>query len=309
VAAQNIPQSTLITADDGAVTLETWSEDVLPEYILTEVLTDVTAAYGLRARVDIARGMIIVKSMLTEEPGGLGATGSDTAWQIPEGKVAYALPVARYSSVAWALQPGDHVDVLISLLIVELDEEFQSSFPNQVQCISPSDDPACTALSGHVGRLEGLPNNFVVNLTPGESPRARLVTQLTVQDAIVLRVGDWQEKREEPPVEEETATEETEQQPVEPTRGEVEPLTLVVTPQDAVTLKHALELGADIDLVLRSAGDTDPVTTESVTLQYLLERFNIEQPPKLPYGVEPRLKSLPGTTSGVAGGDSSPPSD
>jgi hypothetical protein len=29
-----------------------------------------------------------------------------------------------------------------------------------------------------------------------------------------------------------------------------------------------------------------------VTLQYMLDRFNIEMPPKLPYGVEPRITAL-----------------
>jgi len=35
-------------------------------------------------------------------------------------------------------------------------------------------------------------------------------------------------------------------------------------------------------------------------LQYLFNRFNIEQPPKLPYGVEPRLESLSGVESEAA---------
>jgi Flp pilus assembly protein CpaB len=297
VAAQGtIPRGTLITEESGAVTTAIWPKDSVPEGTLTEV----EEVYGRYTRVDVLRGMPIIDSILTEKPGELGAIGSDVAVQIPSGKVAYALPVARYSSVAWALQPGDYVDVLISLLIVELDEEFQTILPNQAQCISPSEDPACAALSGVVGRLEGLPNNWVVNRTPSEVQRPQLVTQVAVQNAMVLNVGDWQEKREEPPVEEETTGEE-EAPPVESVRGDVEPVTLVVTPQDAIALKYALEIGADIDLVLRAVGDTASISTETVTLQYLFSRFNIEQPPKLPYGVEPRLKSLSGTASEAEG--------
>lgn len=312
VAAQNIPQGTLITAEDGAVTIETWSEDALPEQILTEVLTDVVDAYGLRARVDIVRGMPIVKSMLAGEPGGLGAVGSDAAWQIPPGKVAYPLPVMRYSSVAWALQPGDHVDVLISLLIVDLDEEFQTMPPNRIGCVSPTEEEGC--VGGDFGRLEVLPNNWVVNVIPKETQRPRLVTLLTVQDAVVLRVGDWQEEREALPVEgegeatgETTGTAEGEVQPAPPSRAEVEPLTLIVDPQDAMILKYAQEAGASINLVLRSAGDTTQVTTAPVTLQYIFEHYNVEQPPKLPYGVEPRLKSLEASAAGgvTDGGGSS----
>jgi hypothetical protein len=38
-------------------------------------------------------------------------------------------------------------------------------------------------------------------------------------------------------------------------------------------------------LALRSAGDTTVTETESVTLQYMFERFNITLPTKLNYGV------------------------
>jgi Flp pilus assembly protein CpaB len=299
VAAQNtIPRGTLITEESGAVTTAIWPKESVPEGTLTEV-EDV---YNRYTRVDILRGMPIVDSLLTEKSGELGAIGSDVALQIPSGKVAYALPVARYSSVAWALKPGDYVDVLISLLIVDLDEEFQSLLPNNAACVSPPAGEECE--SGVLGRLEGLPNNWVVNVIPNEPQRPRLVTQVAVQNAMVLRVGDWEEKREEPPVEEETTEEAA--APVEPVREDVEPVTLVVTPQDAIALKYALEIGADIDLVLRAVGDTASISTETVTLQYLFNRFNIEQPPKLPYGAEPRLKSLSGVeseTEGTEGGE------
>ncbi len=301
VAAQDtIPRGTRITAESGAVTTAIWPKESVPEGTLVEI-EDV---YDHFTRVDIMRDMPITENMLTEQAGELGAMGSDIALMIPSGKVAYALPVARYSSVAWAVQSGDHVDVIVSFLIASLDEEFQSPLPNLGQCIAPADDPACTSLNGPVGRLEVLPNNWVVNLMPSEPPRPRLVTQLAVQNAVVLYIGDWKEKREEPPVDEETAGEETEQPVEEPLmRADVEPVTLVVTPQDAMVLKYALETGADIDLVLRSAGDAELITTESVTLQYILDRFSVERPPKLPYGVE----SLPGTASEMIGGESGTP--
>ena len=39
-----------------------------------------------------------------------------------------------------------------------------------------------------------------------------------------------------------------------------------------------------LTLALRSAGDATKTDTESVTLQYMFERFNIALPAKLPYG-------------------------
>jgi Flp pilus assembly protein CpaB len=296
VAAQNIPRGTRITAENGAAKMESWPETAVPE----GALVDLEDAYGLITRVEVVRDMPITEGMLTEEPGDLGGVGSDAALQIPEGKVAYALPVARYSSVAWAIQPGDHVDVIISLLVVELDEEFQTIMPNQANCVSPSEEEGCR--SGVLGRLEALPNGWVVNLVPGEVQRPRLVTQLTVQDAVVLRVGEWVGEEGPPPSEEEQVEGEGEEQPAPtPSRAAVEPLTLIVTPQDAMVLKYAEEGGASIDLVLRSASDADKlVPTESVTLQYIFDRFNVELPPKLPYGVAPAVQSLERRTVGGA---------
>jgi pilus assembly protein CpaB len=294
VAAQDIPRGKRITSD--SVQPAAWPEASIP----AEALTDVESALGRFARVDIVRGMPVVEGMLVEELADLGAVGSDAAVQIPEGKVAYALPVGRYSGVAWALQPGDHVDVIISFLLAELDEEFQTILPNFMTCVQPSEGEECQ--SGVMGRLEVLPNGWIVNLTPGETQRPRLLTQMTVQDATVLRVGDWPVEEEAPPAQaqpqegEEVLVEEQAQQQAAPVieRASIEPLTLVVSPQDAMVLKYAQEAGADIDLVLRSANDSgQTVDTDTVTLQYIFDRYNMELPPRLPYGVTPPLNGLP----------------
>jgi pilus assembly protein CpaB len=283
----------MITAERGAVVTTTWPKEAVTELAVTRI----EETYGRITRQDIARGTPILKGMLTEQPSELVRTGSDAALQIPEGKVAYAFPVSRYSSVAWALQPGDHVDVLISLLMVDVDEEFQSILPNQAACATEAE--GCEG--GTLGRLEALPNGWIVNVFPSGGQRPRLVTQLTVQDAVVLRVGDWDEELEEP---EETPTAEEEGEDAEatpPPRELIRPLTLIVVPQDAAVLKYAEEIGASMDLVLRSAQDSDQtVSTESVTLEYLLERFGIEVPPKLPQSTEPplgQLRSGPGGES------------
>lgn len=293
VAVQNIPRGMRITEDINAVALQSWPLDAVPEGAITAL----EAVYGRITRVDIVREMPILEGMLTEQPGDLGATGSDAALHIPPGKVAYALPVARYSSIAWALQPGDHVDIILSLLMVGLDEEFQTILPNQMVCISPPEGEGC--VGGPMGRLQVLPNGWLVNVTSSEEQRPRLVTQLTVRDAAVLRVGEWP-VGEEPAVKEEAL--EREEEVVPPSRAEVEPLTLIVTRQDAMVLDYALAVGARINLLLRSAGDTAPVTTDSVTLQYIMERFDIQLPPKLPYGVTPPLIQLERIARGEGAG-------
>lgn len=295
VAVQNIPRGMRIKEDSNAVILREWPESAAPEGMITEL----ESVYGTIAREDIPRGMPVLQNMITARPGELGVVGSDAALQIPEGRVAFAVPVAYYSSLAWALQPGDHIDVIISMPLVELDEEFQTVLPNYAACVSPSMEEGCQ--NGEYGRLEVLPNGWVVNMTPGRDQQQwpRLVTQLTVQDAIVLQVGEWPSLEElypeptptptpEPGTEGETAPPAAVSLPVD----RVEPLTLAVTRQDALVLEYAQIVGARINFVLRRAGDAQPAATESVTLQYLMDRFAIQVPPKLPYGVTPPIQQV-----------------
>ncbi|MEJ2598463.1 MAG: hypothetical protein P8Z00_09030 [Anaerolineales bacterium] len=78
-----------------------------------------------------------------------------------------------------------------------------------------------------------------------------------------------------------------------------EVVTLIVTPQDAVTLNYLMNLidpksgaSARLTLALRASGDDSRVETEAVTLQFLLDQYNIPVPVKLPYGTEPRVDQL-----------------
>ncbi len=293
VAAQNLARGVQITeemnmGESPAVILKSWPEEEVPMGALTR-LEDV---YGRTTRVDVVRDLPILAGMLVDEP-----PGSSAALLVPDGLVAYALPVARYSSVAWALQPGDYVDMMISLLITDLDEEFQAALPLRASCISPPDGEECQG--GLMGRLEVLPNGWLVNMVPNGTTRSQLVTQLTLQNVLVLRVGDWPTADEQaaPAAPEDPALAE-EQVPVEeappPEMPDKAPLTLAITRQDAMVLEYAQLTGARVTFLLRRTGDESRATTESITLQYLMERFNVEIPPKLPYGVEPQITTLEG---------------
>jgi Flp pilus assembly protein CpaB len=290
VAAQNIPRGTPISEENFPVRLAFWPEDAIPPGALFEV----ESAYGRMARVDIVLNMPITEDMLTDDAAKLGAVGSDASLLIPSGRVGYAMAVAGNAGVAWAIQPGDHVDVLISLLVIDLDEEFQTEIPNQASCISPPEGEGCSA--GAYGRLEVLPNGWVVNLIPSDKQQPRLITQMTVQNAQVLRVGSWEEEKEV------QATPSPEEEPVEgeapapelPARA-VRWVTLAVTPQEAAVLKYAEETQASIDFVLRSADDhaaNVQFSTTAVTIEYIFTQYGIEAPPKVPYGITPPVSNL-----------------
>jgi len=75
-------------------------------------------------------------------------------------------------------------------------------------------------------------------------------------------------------------------------------ITLIVSPQDSVTLNYMMLAGAKLNLVLRSPGDDQRIPTDAVTLQFILDQYNIPFPAKLPYGADPRVDKLayPGET-------------
>ena len=157
VAAQNIPRGTRITEENNAVTIAKWPEESVPP----GALTDIGATYDRIARTDIVLGMPIIEGMLTDKAGDLSAVGSDAALRIPQGRVGYAIAVSGNSGVAWALRSGDHVDALVSLMIVDIDEEFQTPLPSwKVMCltnVSPEGALNVECIPVPIGRSEFLP--------------------------------------------------------------------------------------------------------------------------------------------------------
>ncbi len=275
IAVQDIPRCTEISADAVA-------EWEIPE---TEIPEDVVLTKGEIlgpglhpvAMDTILRGQPISFSVLSSREE-IMRQGLDSACLIPKGKVAVAFPVTELSSVAYALQPGDRVDVLVSVTFVDLDAEYQMKLP--------------VTLTGGEDCLAGC--------QPAGEQRERAVTQLTVQNAEVLMVGPWGAgvpfPPEELPVEATPVPGEGEGPSPPPSGGPqtYNVVILLVSPQDAAVLKWFRENRALIDLALRSdqaGGDHDLFSTEPVTLEYMVRRFGIAPPPKLDYGLENRFES------------------
>jgi pilus assembly protein CpaB len=144
----------------------------------------------------------------------------------------------------------------------------------------------------------GLP----VYVIPSEDQRPRLVCQTIVQDAIVLGVGDFENpetvmKSQQPAqavdAQSPLAVNQQAQQPTPiPTPATPRYITLVVSPQDAVTLNYSLLAGVKLNLSLRNPTDTTPFLTDAVTQQYLMDQKGIPLPAKLPYSLAPRVDVL-----------------
>jgi pilus assembly protein CpaB len=69
-------------------------------------------------------------------------------------------------------------------------------------------------------------------------------------------------------------------------------ITLMVTPQDAISLNYFVYSGAIMSMALRNPNDTSRIDAQSATLTSMLTQYNISLPSKLPYGQQPRLDVL-----------------
>jgi len=314
IAAQHISRGSIIPQE--AVIISPYPAD----YLVETMMTDPTLVVGRRARMDIGRGVPITQNMITEQAGDLLGTGSDASLAIPPGMTAISMPLSRLSGVAFALRDGDQVDVLVSLLLIDLDEEFQTGLPNESAfLVDPAGNLlvafACRQVSAQEGRIvcgeSAVPpriGHIVTDEETGQQlyanpigdPRPRLVTQRLISNATVLHVGEFAlEGEAEAPVAGPTPEPAAGAQPAE---GQVaapailppDVVTLIVTPQEALALNWAMKARLDMVLTLRSPNDpTVTDETDSVTLQYLIENFNITVPLKLPYGSEPRIEAAP----------------
>jgi Flp pilus assembly protein CpaB len=309
IAAQDIARGAEIPPD-GVIAAPFPADSVVET-----MLTDVGQAVGRRARMDIARGVPITQNMVTDFPGNLLGTGSIASIAIPPGMTAIAIPMSRLSGVAYALRDGDSVDVLVAMLMIDVDQDFQSAEPNKslhfidsggslvtgAVCTEVTKDENGTKCTNPdlppVGKLVTDPDTGVqLYAIPSEAQRPRLVTQRLVRNATVLHVGTSPLSDEPAPVvvaTPEVAGAPAQAQQAAPTAAPPPDIvTLIVSPQDALSLNWAMKANVDMTLTLRSPGDTQEVDTTSVTLQYLIDNYNIAVPSKLPYGLEPRLDKI-----------------
>ncbi len=303
IAVQQIPRG--FTIPPNAVTTRRWPEESAP----AAAIFDVELVIGKKARTDIFREQPILTNMLVEDLSNLANVGSDAAAVLPNNRVAVSVPMDRITSVAYAIQPGDRVDVMVTLLFVDIDPVFQSIEPNIVSLVDPE---TFEVRQGIEGRFDGAFNvgggvTQSVIVGPSEPQRPRMVSQRTVQEALVIWVGNFPidgrlfkvvpTPSPVPTVDPEaeaggsTANRNATAAPTAvPPRPDI--ITLGVSPQDAVVLTWMMEARLPITFALRSATSTSQVPTVPVNLQYITETFQIDVPSPVDFSIEPAPDSI-----------------
>ncbi|PJF36972.1 MAG: Flp pilus assembly protein CpaB [Candidatus Thermofonsia Clade 1 bacterium] len=299
IALQELPRG-IVIPEDG-VGLRPWPKESLP----INSIDSVRDVVGRIARTDIVRESPVLSTQLVDNISQIASAGSDAAAVLPNGLVAVAMPIDRLTNVAHAPMSGDTVDIIISFLFVDVDDQFQTRLPNKITLTVLKQDGTLEFQSGIEGRIE--PSGdfpFPIVVGPSEIQRPRLVTQRTIQNALVIHVGtfppdgDFLNRRPTPPP----------PPTYDPARGGPTPLptptftplppkdiiTLAMEPQEAVALVWAIESRLPITLALRSARDRNapPTSTNAVSLEYMITEYRVPQPAALPYSLEPAIRSI-----------------
>lgn len=292
IAGQNIPQGETIT-EEALSTIDIPQESVVSVMFTVDQRADLVNKV---ARYPIDQGVVITRSMVSD--GTVAAGGPEWASNIPQGMTAIAVPTSRLESVAFGVRDGAHVDVSACFLFVDVDPSFQTVLPNHVGGLIAPDTAAegqapgitlnTTGDSGVQGRTE-VESAFQqgIYVLPSEKQRPRLVCQMILQNVSVLKLGSF--ALAQAPVAPDQANPDAQ---AAQTQEIPDVVTLVVTPQDSVTLSYLVYGGAKITMTLRNVLDESRVATEAATLQFLLSQYNIPVPAKLPYAMQPRVDSL-----------------
>lgn len=293
-AAQNIPQGTTITEE----MLGTFA--IPPENVAVVMFTigEEGALVGQTARFTLEQGVVITSSMVGEGP--VEISGPNWAVQIPTGMVAAAIPTNRLALVGYGVNDGAHVNVNACMLFVDIDPAFQTILPNFTALVTGTgfeQEGAAPLLSVSVvgggeasrqGRVELDPTlQQPFYAVPSEAQRPRLVCQMILQDIVVLKLGNFALQTAAPTDPNATPSPAQAQQQLSP-----DIVTLMVNPQDSISLNYFVYSGAMLSLSLRNPNDTSRFAAESATLTSLLTQYNISLPSKLPYAVQPRLDIL-----------------
>lgn len=291
-AAQNIPQGTKITRE----MLGTFS--IPPENVADVMFTvgEENALVGQTARFTLDQGVVITSSMVGAGP--VEISGPSWAVQIPSGMVAAAIPANRLGLVGYGVNDGAHVNVNACMLFVDIDPAFQTVIPNFTAVLTGPFAPAEGAPTISVGiagggdaskqgRVELDPTlQQPVYTVPSEAQRPRLVCQMILQDVVVLKLGNFALAAPSP---EPNATP-SPAQAQQLTNPDI--VTLMVNPQDSISLNYFVYSGAMLSMSLRNPNDTSRFAAESATLTSLLTQYNISLPSKLPYAMQPRVDVL-----------------
>jgi pilus assembly protein CpaB len=199
----------------------------------------------------VVRRTVLAGQALSPSDFETSAAVPDMVSSLRPGMRAVAVPMLSTESIGSLLQPGDYVDVILSL--EELDGINPVSVPNPGAGVPTTDGTVVPPYT----LIDDVVNNTTV--------------KVVVQNVQVLATMPTTGVAEE-------GEEQTEEAPPEPGTPDLM-VMLAVTPQQAEVIRFA-ELDGNISLVLRAPADyaAGDVTTSGITLRELVDNWGVLPP-------------------------------
>jgi pilus assembly protein CpaB len=237
----------LITTHDVGIGSLMTAEDVVQvdmpiELVPRDALTDLAQATGKMVKVNMVANEVVLAHNLADPTNA----SHDLAFVIGDNQVLVAFPSDDLMSGLGVLQPGDNVDILVSI--------------NEVVDVIPA-----------------------TGATTNQEPQT--ITKLFTFDAlqrVVVQaiIADVVQQEGTAPVSA-TVVQNASGTPVPtptPVPGEqnVRAYLLAVAPQDALVLKHLKDAGGTFDIVLRSPTSKESFELSPVMSDYLNDRYELQ---------------------------------
>jgi len=307
IAGQNISQGGTIKLD-LLTTIKIAPENVVA---VMYTLDEQSALVGKVAKFPLDQGVVITESMVGDSSSSVTISGPQWASLIPPGMTAMSIPTSRFALSGYSINDGAHVNLNACFLFVDVDPSFQTILSNLTAALTSTGVPAeglpvvslgVGVAASPQGRLELDPSlQQPYYLLPSEAQRPRMVCQMMLQDVVVMKLGNFSLEPGATITTPTAATTNAEGQPVPVAPPDI--ITLIVTPQDSITLTYLLNIQQStttqtrLSMTLRNPSDQARQATEASTLQFLLSQYNIPVPAKLPYALQPALPALISTAT------------
>ena len=237
----------LITTHDIAIGSLLAAEDMVQvdmpvELVPRDALTDLAQAENKMVKVNMVANEVVLAHNLVDPTNAVG----DLAFVIGDNQVLMAFPSDDLMSGLGVLQPGDNVDILVSI--------------NQVVEVLSATGETATQEQQTVNKL------FTFDA------KQKVVIQAIIADVV-------QEEGTAPIAA--TVVENSSGTPVptptpNPGARTVRAYLLAVAPQDALVLKHLKDAGGTFDIVLRSPTSKEEFELSPVMSDYLNDRYELQ---------------------------------
>ena len=286
VSLQTVPRGWQMTEAELTTDLRLGSE------VGSNVLTNIDDAIGLYARQDIYQGETLTTDTLVSDPRLIGTENYGPSSLVPPGWVAMAIPTDRLASVAYGVEPGDVVDIMLTFTLSAIDQEFQTLLNNSAsfflqEAVSEGGEEGGANASVFIidpyGRFEQVATGDLAHIAPSELTQRPIPVSVILQAARIIEVGAYQPPLPALPP---TPTPDPDAPTPTPTGAQAtatppppDVVLVALPPQQQLFLKYANETDADIDMALRGVNDAQLYSIQQVDILYLLEQFNIVVPP------------------------------